>query len=207
MDIKQKYGKLTILREAESYILPSGQKNKAFLCKCDCGNEKIVRKLHLVRNRISSCGCIVRTKNGLTTHPLYKVWQAILLRTSGHYNDVYRKKQINVCDEWRDYETFYHWSIGNGYKKGLQIDRIDNSLGYSPLNCRYVSQFINMNNRDNTFFVIYKGEKIPFMFLLDRKGLKNHEATIRIRLKRGWSCEDAFDKKIREGNYLRKAVL
>lgn len=205
MDIKEKYGRLTVIKETDKILLPSGQSNRAFLCKCDCGKYKVVRMVHLVRFRTISCGCYKNTRGGLSTHPLYKVWQAILLRTSGRYNDVYKKKNINVCDDWKEYQNFYDWSIQNGYKKGLQIDRIDNSIGYSPNNCRYVSQKINMNNKDNTFFVEYKGEKVPFMILIEKKKLQKHENAIRRRLKRNWTVEKAFDTKIRQGNYVRKS--
>ncbi len=195
---------LTVIKEVEPIRLPSGQINKAFLCKCDCGNEKIIRKLHLVRNRIKSCGCIKNTRNGLSQHPLYKVWQSILLRTSGHYDDVYKKKNILVCDEWKKFESFYDWSIENGYKKSLQIDRINNNGNYEPDNCRFVTSKENCNNRENTFFVFYKKNKIAFTDLIESKNLKDYENTIRARIKRGWSIEDAFDKKIRQGNYFTK---
>lgn len=197
---------LTIINEVEPIRLPSGQTNKAFLCKCDCGNEKIVRKLHLVRNRIKSCGCLSKTKDGLSSHPLYKVWQAINLRSSGHYDDVYRRKNIKICNEWKDFLVFFDWAIYNGYKKGLQIDRIDSNGNYTPLNCRFVTPKVNANNRSNTFFVVYKDKKIAFTDLIESKNLKNHEHTIRGRIKRGWSIEDAFDKNIKLGNYNTKST-
>ena len=195
---------LTIIKEVEPIRLPSGQLNKAFLCRCDCGNEKVIRKLHLVRNRIKSCGCINKTKKGLSNHPLYKVWQAILLRANGHYDDSYRRKNIKVCNEWNDFLVFYDWSINNGYKKGLQIDRIDSNGNYTPLNCRYVTPKENANNRENTFFVFYNGKKIAFTDLVELKNVKNHENAIRRRIKRGWTAEDAFDIKIKIGNYKQK---
>lgn len=197
---------LTIIKEVEPYILPSGQTNKAFLCKCDCGNEKIVRKLHLVRNRIKSCGCLNKSKQGLSTHPLYKVWQVILLRTKGHYDDVYRRNNIKVYDEWKEFLVFYEWAINAGYKKGLQIDRIDSKGNYEPNNCRFVTPKENCNNRENTFFVSYNGKKIAFTDLIDLKKLKHKEATIRGRIKRGWSCEDAINIKIKKGNYKTKQL-
>ena len=160
--------------------------------------------MHLVRGKIRSCGCINKTKNGLSTHPLYKVWQSILLRANGHYDDSYRRKNINVCNEWNDYISFYNWAISNGYEKGLQIDRIDSSGNYEPINCRFVTPRENVNNRDNTFFVTYLGNRIAFTYLIESKNLIGHEAAIRTRIKRGWSVEDAFNKNIRSGNYKRK---
>lgn len=49
VDLKKKYGKLTILRELEVFRLPSGQTNRVFECLCECNNIKRVRWLHLKR--------------------------------------------------------------------------------------------------------------------------------------------------------------
>ena len=46
---------------------------------------------------------------------------------------IYGGRGITVCEEWReDPNTFIDWALANGYKDGLQIDRIDNDAGYSP---------------------------------------------------------------------------
>ena len=37
--------------------------------------------------------------------------------------------------------------MANGYKKSLQIDRINNNGNYEPSNCRYVEPYINAANR------------------------------------------------------------
>ena len=199
----EKYNMLTVIKEVKPLRLPSGQTNKAFLCKCDCGNEKIIRKVHLVRGKIKSCGCKNRTKNGLSTHPLYKILQAIKLRTNGHYNDVYKIKQIKLCNEWNDFFNFYNWAINAGYKKGLQIDRINSNANYEPSNCRFVTPKQNCNNRENTFFVNYENKNIAFTELIEIKKLQKHEHTIRGRIKRNWSIEKAFNTPIRNGNYKR----
>ena len=35
------YGHLTIIREVEQHIQPSGQKKRRFLCQCDCGSDPV----------------------------------------------------------------------------------------------------------------------------------------------------------------------
>ena len=60
----------------------------------------------------------------------------------------YGGRGITVCDKWReDRFTFLEWSIENGYKSTLEIDRIDNSIGYSPDNCRYITRSENQKNK------------------------------------------------------------
>lgn len=62
----------------------------------------------------------------------------------------YGGRGITVCDEWLDSCKFIAWSLENGWSKGLQIDRIDNSRGYSPDNCRWVKPRTNCRNRRST---------------------------------------------------------
>ena len=38
------------------------------------------------------------------------------------------------------------WAIENGYREGLEIDRIDGTKDYEPLNCRWATRMIQMNN-------------------------------------------------------------
>jgi hypothetical protein len=195
-----KYGKLTVIKEVPKLILPSGQKNRAFLCKCECGNEKIVRKVHLDNNKIKSCGCLVKTMNGKGNDPIMILFRSMRTRTKSNYfqRHLYYDKGICVCNEWmKNPHEFYKWAKNNGYKKGLQIDRIDSNKGYNPKNCRFVTAKENTNNRVNTFFVKYKDNKYAFTDLLDKKKLNLNEGVIRGRLRRGWSVEDAFDKPIR----------
>ena len=65
----------------------------------------------------------------------------------------YGGRGITVCEEWlNNQENFYKWAMNHGYKHGLQIDRINNNLGYSPDNCRFVSPARNQHNKSNNRF-------------------------------------------------------
>jgi hypothetical protein len=204
VDFNQKYGKLTILKEIDAYILPSGQPNRAFECLCDCGNKTKVRWLHLKRGRTNSCGCIVKVMKGNSNN----IYGILLnsMRTRCKQNAINKKsyydKGIIVCDEWlNDINKFIDFCKNNGYKKGLQIDRINNSNGYYPENCRFVTPIENINNRDNTFYVNYKGEKIALKVILRKLGREKDYYSIRTRIIRGYSHESAIDNPIRTGNY------
>lgn len=39
----QKFGRLTVIEQAEDYIDSKGKHYAKWLCKCECGNIKIVR--------------------------------------------------------------------------------------------------------------------------------------------------------------------
>ena len=62
----QKYGHLTVLQPAENV----GSRT-AWLCRCDCGRDTVVKTYHLRGGHTKSCGCQVgpggpRTALGLT---------------------------------------------------------------------------------------------------------------------------------------------
>lgn len=64
----------------------------------------------------------------------------------------YGAKDITVCKEWLDdFMNFYNWSIENGYRENLTIDRIDNDKGYSPSNCRWTTYKEQVENRKTLY--------------------------------------------------------
>ena len=207
----QQFNKLTVIHELPEIRLPSGQLNRIFLCQCECGNTTEVRLLHLSRNRIKSCGCLM-TKSGKPPHgkcntPLYNVWRGMKNRVKEYHTErhLYFDRKITLCEEWKvDFEIFEKFALENGYKKGLQIDRENNDLGYNPKNCRFVTAIVNVNNRRNTVKVIYRGKEYPFMYLIRKKKLLGHEHAIIDRMQRGYTVNRAFNQPIRKGNYGKK---
>lgn len=200
------YGRLKVIREAKPAVLPSGQRNRVMRCKCQCGQYKNVRLLHLVRGRITSCGCLI-PQHGEVGTSIHNTWRAMLNRARNeNYIDAHRyfDRGIKVYRPWRKYVTFRNWAINNGYEEGLQIDRRDNDKGYYPYNCRFVTSVVNGNNKANTFMVNYKGEIQSFMLLVRKLKLTDNAAAIRGRLHRGWDHTKAIDTPIRIGNYVRR---
>lgn len=103
---------------------------------------------------------------------------------------------IGVSISWyQDFWRFYNWAMANGYKPGLEIDRIDNNKGYKAKNCRFVTRRENANNRECTLFVEYKGNKYPFAIAVEKFGCASIEATRR-RLLLGWTVEGALSTPV-----------
>lgn len=100
-------------------------------------------------------------RHGRKHTPLYSVWTGILTRCSdenGEKFHIYGGRGISFTPEWRTFEPFENWALANGYRKGLQIDRIDVDGNYAPENCRFVSCKENNNNRRNNRLISAFGE-------------------------------------------------
>ena len=93
---------------------------------------------------------------------IFKTWDCMKQRcynpNSQNYCN-YGKRGIIICDEWRyDFNKFQEWSLNNGYKEGLTIDRIDVNGDYEPNNCRWVTQLIQQRNKRSNKLITYKGK-------------------------------------------------
>ena len=54
----QRFGRLMVCCEIEK--IQSNKKRHYWLCRCDCGNEKVVEESHLKTGHTKSCGCYRR---------------------------------------------------------------------------------------------------------------------------------------------------
>lgn len=140
-------------------------------CICKCGNSKIIAAKHFKSGHFKSCGCLTggSVKHGLTKkgniHPLYHIWANIKSRCNPNLDHPrkhrYSQRGINICDEWaNDFQRFYDWCIANGWKQGLQIDRINNDGNYEPSNCRIVTNKVNASNKEDTKYLEYDGKRM-----------------------------------------------
>lgn len=169
LDIKhgEKFGKWTIIEEIAPKII-SNKPRRMFRCKCECGNIGEVQLACLRNEHSTSCGCeqkkkasAANTKHGLGKHSLYNTWKNMKKRcnnpnASGYEN--YGGRGIYVCEEWSNsFQSFYDWSIDNGWSKELTIDRIDTNGNYCPENCRWASIEIQMNNTTRNHYIEYEG--------------------------------------------------
>lgn len=155
----QKFGRLSIIKEIEPHIYPSGKPRRKYLCKCDCGNETKVTINHL-KSHTKSCGCL-NNEQRIKTHTThgegnknktveYICWGDMKRRCSSpkikQWKD-YGGRGIKVCDRWlNSYENFLQ-DMGRKPKQEYSLDRINNDGNYEPNNCRWATPSEQVNNR------------------------------------------------------------
>lgn len=62
----QRFGRLVVIREVQTV-----GNNRAYLCRCDCGNQRMVSMNQLRSGRARSCGCLNRERSSeKNTHDL-----------------------------------------------------------------------------------------------------------------------------------------
>ena len=60
MDLtNRRFGRLTVIEEAEP-AYTAGKPFRRWRCRCDCGNEVVVRQAQLTTGKTKSCGCLQR---------------------------------------------------------------------------------------------------------------------------------------------------
>ena len=130
----------------------------------------------------------------MTGTKIHEVWKEMNRRCKGTSKNsiIYKNKSIKVCEEWKNAKTFIEWSLKNGYKEGLEIDRIDNKGNYEPNNCRWVTHKKNANNRDNTIYLTIKGERKTLLDWSIKTRIHRH--TIYTRMRRGWNINKILKK-------------
>jgi len=195
----KKYNMLTVLK-----FDSIKNEQTMWLCKCDCGNEKVLRGSRLKEGVTKSCGCYRKsriTKHGLSTSNEYTIWHDIRRRCKKekniHYAD-YGGRGITVCERWDNEDGFMNFcdDMGERPSKKHSIDRIDNEKGYSKENCRWTDNITQANNRRGNRPITYNGRTMNVSQW--ERELNMPSNNIATRLAKGWTIEDAISKPIRK---------
>ena len=162
-----RYGRLSVIKH-------NGKDDRGkhlWLCKCDCGNEKVVVADNLSSGKSKSCGCLKKeflSKSG-NQFGLYKDRQQAMMKVQ--YSHLKRRhKQNKMNGKILDFNTFSELSkseckyCGLEYSKEIEdrlnesnnkkrlsdeilkingIDRIDSNVGYTKENSVSCCKYCN----------------------------------------------------------------
>lgn len=182
-----KFNRLTVLKYSHT-----AKKKIYWECKCSCGNVVIVQTSGLKNGHTKSCGCLRKeisrktmagiNKNNAKGHNTrtYTTWYSMVSRCNNPKHGSYKKygaKGIRVCERWLNFKDFL---LDMGERpEGSSIDRIDNSKGYEPSNCRWTTPSIQSINRN-----VMACSKSGYSGVVWHKGHNKWESYITIKRKK-----------------------
>lgn len=204
INIGDVFGKLTVI-DIKLEARGNGHPRNYAICNCQCGNSIVLLPKFLLDGYATSCRCdkprVItgnRVKTGESKDRLYSIWYTMISRchNENDYSYIrYGKIGIIVCDDWRnDYFTFKRWSLNNGYKDDLSIDRIDNDKSYCPENCRWATAIEQNNNQKNNIKITCFGETKTITEWCDDERCKVGRRCLNARISYGWAPEEALTK-------------
>lgn len=144
----------------------------------------------------------IKVKN--IDHPLFKTYENMHERCelkSRRGYEKYAEKGIKVCGRWSGKGGFKHFveDMGDKPSDGYSIDRVNNTRGYEPSNCKWATAKEQANNRSNNIVVKWNGEDMTFSNFLTANGLHSRYATCYGRHRRGWSPQKILNKELSKG--------
>lgn len=195
----EKFGRLTVIQK--SHVDLSNSWN--WICLCDCGKIVTVRGSSLTAGVVKSCGCYkkdivheMNRKHLKCYERIYKIYYGMRSRCYNKNNKFYKyygERNIVICDLWlNSFDEFLSWSLDNGYKNNLSIDRINANENYCPENCRWANSKEQANNTRANVNLTYNGETHNLAQWSKILGI--NASTIYTRYFRGMSIESILYK-------------
>lgn len=183
-------------------LITETRRGRTCLCRCDCGQERVVKAHHLIQRRTSSCGCRNRPggggrvihgeSGGRGRAPTmeHRSWSSMISRCTNPRNSNFRDygaRGITVCERWRTYELFL-LDVGRRPSPVHSIDRIDVNGTYEPGNVRWATRREQQRNHRRARLVAIDGVTKNVFDWAEQYGV--HPETIHARSRRGLTGMD-----------------
>lgn len=182
----QKFHHLLVLRYFDNNA--PNRRVSRFLCRCDCGVEKVIQAGRL--GILKSCGCktndYIRTEHkthgdtsgGKTKE--YRAWKAIkdrcFLRSAKSFPR-YGGRGITMCSVWRESFEAFLADIGRAPSPDHSVDRINNAGGYEPGNVRWATRAEQCRNRCQNVWIEFQGRRQCLKDWCDELGIAFYTAS------------------------------
>lgn len=140
-----------------------------------------------------------RERHGSSHTREYYVWREMMSRCHQPKNKDFKNygaRGIFVCDRWRASFLAFAADMGPRPSTKHQIDRIDNSKGYGPNNCRWSTKREQMRNMRTNVIIESNGERKTMAEWADVLGVNYN--SLKHRFWRGWSHADAIATPFRK---------
>jgi len=198
----QRFGRWTVL--AKSHRSKWG--DIFWSCRCDCGNDGVVRAGNLRNGTSTSCGCYHKeavTRHGMTHSRTWKSWDSMLQRCEnpaapdfGRYGG----RGIKVCQQWHDFRCFLADMGERPERTTLERDNVNGN--YEPGNCRWATASEQQRNKQNAIRLVFNGETKSVHDWAEQTGMPIH--VLKWRIRQGWPAADVLSKPIRPKRPARK---
>lgn len=187
------YGRLTVLKYSGA---------SKWTCQCACGIEKAIHRRYLMDGQTVSCGCqkLEALMARLVTHGAsktreYTSWKSMRKRCLNPNEPKYPSyggRGVTISTRWDNFEAFLE-DMGPR-PLGCTLDRIDCNGNYSAENCRWASPVEQANNKRSNRLVAANGKTQNVTQWAKDIGI--NRGTIKQRLRRGWSDDDAINTPV-----------
>lgn len=169
--------------------------------QCDCSAKtikEIVFEKLLKQHGTTSCGCSssesvrrLLTTHGKTRTKEFNCWQLMRRRCKNKDDLNYGGRGITVCDEWDGSFEQFLTDMGEAPSSAHSIERLDNTKGYFPSNCKWGTPTEQANNKRTNRIVEYNGQSKNLTQWSHELGI--NVATLRNRLDNlGYNVHQAF---------------
>ena len=158
MKKNDRVGRLVLLEQTRN-----NSNHVAWLCRCDCGAEKIIATHNLGKGVMGldkgtySCGCFQREQrfhrpirtHGKTKTPEYYAWNNMKSRCANKTHQAYKNyggRGIEVCERWEKFENFLT-DMGIRPSPVHSLERKNVNGNYEPNNCKWGTPSEQQRNR------------------------------------------------------------
>lgn len=183
----KRFGRLTVTcGERRNGVL-------GYHARCDCGSETFALRANVLSGRTRSCGIHCTLRSHDRGRPEYGPWYMMVYRCTNPKAPDYPRwggRGIKVCERWLDFHAFLE-DMGPR-PPGTTLDRIDGRGHYEVGNVRWASTMEQALNKSTVVYLSFRGETLAITQWSRRLGVRT--STIRERLKRGWSADEALSR-------------
>ncbi len=182
-----RFGRLSVLA---LHPARSPDRQALWLCKCDCGTQRLFKGRDLRCGDSRSCGCTAPVSS---RHRLWRRWYNMVVRCTNPNAPDYERygaRGIRVCKRWLSFENFLS-DMEPTFREGLTLDRKDNDLGYDPSNCMWVTKKENTNNRRTTRYLNTPWGRMTLLDAAKKSGLTPE--CLYMRTYKNWPNERLFE--------------